>query len=520
MIPLIEALLRPQSYAHPVDRVELIETHISWLLLTGRYAYKLKKPVDLGFVDFSTLERRRHFCEEELRLNRRLAPALYLDVAPIAGTPEHPRVGGSGEPIEYAVQMREFPQADLLDRRLHEGRLTPAHVDAIADTAAAFHRDVLTAPPQGAFGTPGVVLAPALENFEQIEARLRGGGMHPRLAALRQWTVAEHARLAATFAARLAAGHVREGHGDMHLGNMALVGGRPAIFDCIEFNPSLRWIDVASECAFTVMDFAARGHAGLGWRFLNRYLEATGDYAGLAVLPWYLVYRAMVRAKVDCIRASDPGLAPEGATAQWQDFLARIALAERYTKAGRPLLAITCGPSGSGKTYATQFLLEHLGAIRIRSDVERKRLHGLEAAASSGSEAGTGIYTAESTRRTFERLAALAQELLQAGQCVLVDATFLTQAARRQFQAIARAGGAAYVIIACSAPVDVATHRIEQRRREATDASEADREIFERQQQAFEPLAEDERTAAIAVDTSLPGALDQLAAQMTHKLAS
>lgn len=519
MIPLIDALRRPESYPHPVDRIELIETHISWLFLTGRYVYKLKKPVDLGFVDFSTLERRRHFCEEELRLNRRLAPSLYLDVLPIAGTAEHPRIGGPGEPIEYAVQMRQFPQADLLDRRLHDGRLTPAHVDAVADIAAAFHRDVLTADPQGGFGTPAAVLAPALENFDQIEARLSGNGVHLRLAALRRWTQAEHGRLAGTFAARLAAGCVRECHGDMHLGNMALVEGRPTIFDCIEFNPSLRWIDVASECAFTVMDFAARGHAGLGWRFLNRYLEGTGDYAALAVLPWYLVYRAMVRAKVDCIRACDPELAPDRATGEWQDFLARVELAERYAAARRPLLAITCGPSGSGKTHATQFVLERIGAIRIRSDVERKRLHGLEAAAPSGSGAGTGIYSAEATRRTFERLATLACALLQAGHCVLVDATFLTQAARRQFRDIAQAAGAGYVIIACSAPPDVATRRIEQRRREAIDASEADRTIYERQQQAFEPLTEDERAAALEVDTALPGALDGLVAILTQRRA-
>lgn len=519
MSTLADALRDPACYPHPVNRIELIETHISWLLLTGPYAYKLKKPVGLGFVDFTTLARRRHFCDEELRLNRRLAPDLYLDVVPITGTPQAPRIGGDGEAIEYAVRMRQFAQEDLLDRRLAEGRLDPRHVDEIADTAAGFHHAAPAAPVEAAWGTPPTVLAPALENFAQIEQRLSGNGVHLRLAALRRWTLAEHARLAETFSARRAAGCVRECHGDMHLGNMALVDGRPVVFDCIEFNPDLRWIDVASECAFTVMDFAARRHAGLGWRFLNRYLEGTGDYDAVAVLHWYLVYRAMVRAKVDCIRARAPDVAADRAAEQWQDFLERLALAERCAAPRRPVLAITCGPSGSGKTHATQHVLERCGAIRIRSDIERKRIHGYAGSAQTGSAPGGGIYGPEATRRTFDRLGGIATELLAARQCVLVDATFLTRESRRTFRAIAQAAGARFVIVCCHAPAEVARRRIDARRRAGIDASEANHGIYARQQQAWEPFAPDECDAVIDVDTCAQGALDALAARIEGLVA-
>jgi len=301
--PLFAALLDPACYPHPVAGVRVLETHISWVLLTGEYAYKIKKPVGLGFLDFSSLELRRHYCEEELRLNRRLAPELYLDVVEIRGTPGAPRIGGEGPLLEYAVRMREFPQAALASRALASGAFGAAEVDALAALVARFHEGALRAPESERFGSPDVVLADALQNFEQLLPLVKSAPDDRALRELRLWTKREFAARGEALAARRKQGFVRECHGDLHLRNIVLLDGRPVPFDCIEFNAELRWIDVMSEVAFLAMDLEDRGRRDLAWRFLGRYLEATGDYAGLAVLPFYLVYRALVRAKVHLLRS-------------------------------------------------------------------------------------------------------------------------------------------------------------------------------------------------------------------------
>lgn len=516
MAALIQALLDPRCYPHPVTQVQLIETHISWLLLTGGYAYKIKKPVDLGFADFSTLARRRHFCAEEVRLNRRFAPRVYIDVVPITGTPEHPRVAGEGTPIEYAVLMREFAQDDLLDRRLREGRVTAAHIDALADACAAFHARAAIAPSDTDHGAPAELLAQALANFDAIDELIVDGGARARVATLRQWTLAEYDRLRATFAERRLAGCIRECHGDLHLGNIALIDGRITLFDCIEFNEAFRWIDVMSELAFTVMDLSARGRADYARRLLNRYLEASGDYAGLRVLRFYLVYRAMVRAKVDCIRAHQSEASAQVRRRTSQDFLDRLALAERHAQPGRPYLAITRGLSGSGKTHVSQLALERTGAIRLRSDVERKRLFGLHAGASSHSPLQRGIYDDRANERTFARLAELARSVVEAGYPVIVDATFILHARRRTFAELAAALQVPFAILDCRAEDAVLEARLLRRQTRRADASEAGIDVMRRQKQLAEALAPSERHAAIVIDTgdeaSLARAIEQLAA--------
>ena len=310
---LVRTLLDPACYPHPVASVTLIETHISYVLLTGRFAYKIKKAVDFGFLDFSTLEKRRLFCAEELRLNRRLAPQLYLAVVPIGGSVRAPRIGDATDqrapsepiaPIEYAVKMVEFPQSALFDQRLARGDLGARQIDALADVVAAFHAQAASASPTGEFGAPALIWRMAADNFRQLPSVPGDDGDAARRAALAAWSREEYARLAAVFAERRRAGLVRECHGDLHLGNIALIDDRPGVFDCIEFDAQLRWIDVISEVAFLCMDLAERGRADFANRLINRYLEASGDYAGLRCLPFYLVYRALVRAKVASLRAA------------------------------------------------------------------------------------------------------------------------------------------------------------------------------------------------------------------------
>lgn len=517
MTALIHALRDPRCYPHPSAAVRLIETHISWLLLTGEYAYKIKKPVDLGFADFSTLERRRHCCAEEVRLNRRFAPDIYLDVVPITGSSEHPRIGGAGAAIEYAVRMREFAQDDLLDNRLRDGRLDAAHVDDLADTIARFHEHAARAPAESPYGAPAALLDDALANFDAIGARSDGGdALSARLDALRSWTLTEHRRLATDFDRRKTDGRIRECHGDLHLGNIALIGGRITPFDCIEFNDAFRWIDVMNELAFTAMDLAARGRPDFAHRLVNRYLEANGDYAGLAVLRFYLVYRAMVRAKVDCIHAGQRDVGTEVKAREQQDFLDRIALAERYARPVKPFLAITSGLSGSGKTHVSQLALERTGAIRLRSDVERKRLFGLASHQSSASALHRGIYHEHASERTFTRLAALAREVLAAGHPVIVDATFLLRERRRPFAELAAAMGVPFAILSCRADDAVLERRIAMRRAARSDASEADISVMRGQKRLAQALDASEERAAMAIDTgneaSLIRALDRLAA--------
>ena len=274
---LIEALRAPACYPHPVEGVEIVETHISWVLLAGSYAYKVKKPVRLPFLDFSTLAARRRYCEEELRLNRRTAPDLYLDVQPIAQTERGPVIGAPGEALEYAVRMRRFSSGALADATARNGELGPERIDAIAASLADFHSRVQGAGVPEAYGSAAQVAAPALGNFDQLAAL---GAANDRLSRLRAWTERECDRLAPVFDARLHTGRVRECHGDLHLGNIAFIDGRAVLFDCIEFDPALRWIDVMSEVAFVVMDLHAHRLGGLAWRLLNAWFEATGDYEG------------------------------------------------------------------------------------------------------------------------------------------------------------------------------------------------------------------------------------------------
>ncbi len=516
---LIQGLLKPSAYPHPagdpsgfsdgpaLGPVGHIETHISHVFLAGDFAYKLKKPLDLGFLDFSTLERRRACCEEELRLNRRLAGELYLDVVPIAGSPDAPRIGGLGPVLEYAVRMRRFPQRTLLDRCA----LTPALAERIGERVASFHAQIPMAAPDSPFGTPDAVLAPMLENLRQVRERVTAPGNAQRLDRLDAWTRQRWESLLPILERRRKEGRVRECHGDMHRGNIALKHGEPLFFDAIEFNPSLRWIDTASELAFLVMDLDEAGEPRLARRLLNRYLEVGGDYEGLKVLDFYKVYRAMVRAKVLAIRLGQPDQEGSGGAQVRRECARYLELAESYTRTRRPRLAIFCGLSGSGKTRLARALRDVLPAIHVRSDVERKRLFGLRAEERTSLGIALGIYFPQATEWTYQRLYALAEIILGCGYDALVDATFLTRAHRAAFRELARKHGAGFAVLALEAPVDVLRRRVTRRLAEDRDASEANLAVLERQRTVCEPLAPAEHESALRIDTAhLPPLMETL----------
>jgi aminoglycoside phosphotransferase family enzyme/predicted kinase len=496
---LIEALQNPAAYDHPVDPVQVLETHISWVLLTGRYAYKIKKPVNFGFVDFTTLERRRRFCDEELRLNRRLAPQLYLDVAAVTGSAGAPRIGGRGETIEYAVKMVQFPQETLLSNVLERGELLPEHVDQLAETVGAFHARVAVADAAGPFGAPEHVLQPALENLDEL-ARRTSQERQRHIERLRNWTERQFTDLRPEFQRRKEYGHIRECHGDMHLGNMILSGGDVVIFDAIEFNDDFRWIDVLNDAAFAMMDLEDRGRCDLAHRFRNAYLQFTGDYGGVAVLPFYLAYRALVRAKVACLRWEQAAEAQEQAHLR-AEFQSYLDLAESYANRRRPALVITHGLSGSGKTTGTQPLVEEYGAIRLRSDVERKRLLGLASGDRSGSGIGQDAYAVAATERTYLHLVNQTAAVLRAGFLTVVDAAFLRRSQRDRFRRLAEEAHVPFRILDFHAAEPTLRQRIAARRHEGRDASEADLAVLDWQLRTREPLAADETPLAIGVET-------------------
>ncbi|WP_022947634.1 bifunctional aminoglycoside phosphotransferase/ATP-binding protein [Methylohalobius crimeensis] len=498
---LIQSLLKPSVYDYPTESLQCLETHISWIILTGPYAYKIKKPVDFGFLDFSNLAKRRFYCQEELRLNRRLAPQLYLEVLPVTGSPDSPRFGNDGEPLEYAVKMRQFPQQDLLVERAQRGELQEDQIAALAQRIARFHQTALPAKSDSPYGDPETIHEAVRENFSQIDRT--DPENHMILTELADWTETEFERVRPFMTTRQQAGRIRECHGDLHLGNIVLWEDRPLPFDCIEFNPALRWIDPISEIAFTVMDLCARGFKCLGFRFLNDYLSLTGDYAGLRLLPYYLVYRAMVRTKIAYLNVRQH---PEEAVHQ-DDFNHYLRLARMLCRRESPILCITHGFSGSGKSYLGQQLAAEAGALHLRSDVERKRLAGLELDARAQADIGGEIYRADFTDLTYRKLGELARTLLTAGFPVIVDATFLNRTYRRKFRALARTLEVPFLILDCTAPEATLHQRIRKRIETSRDPSDADLKVLAHQLHHHDPLDEAERAVSVALDTGQENSL-------------
>jgi uncharacterized protein len=475
----------------------LIETHISWVLLEGVNAWKIKKPVQLPFLDFSELAARQRLCHDEWRLNRRLAPQLYLGVVPITGTSASPCLGGSGPVIEYALHMRRFADGALMAEHLAAGTLRPAHLDKLAVTLAAFHHAASHSTADTPYGSPTLITGATQAVLEGLCAH----GGQAECAPLQSWLADQASKLRPLWLQRQAQGRVVEGHGDLHLANVVVMDEEVTAFDCIEFDPALRWVDVFSDIAFLMMDLMAHGRADLAWRFLNAYLDESGDYAGLPTLRYYQVYRALVRALVARV-----GMA-QGRQVHGPDYL---ALAGRLMQPPGARLLITHGLSGSGKTFAAQALLASAGAIRVRSDIERKRLFGLNALADSRAQVPGGIYGEAATQATYDRLGDLACQALAAGYRVIVDATFLRAAERDGLRALALAEQVPFAILHCHAPQAVLAARIDARSLRHDDASEADLSVLRQQQDVVEPLRADELAVAINVSADSPFDVMQL----------
>lgn len=490
---LVRALSQRACFDHPVDRIRIVETHISYVLLTGAFAYKIKKPVTLPFLDFSTLEKRRAACYEELRVNSRLAPKLYLGVVRIGGSIDTPIMDAPGEAIEYAVKMRQFPDSARLDRVMKRDDVSEAMMRDLGRQVARFHAGIETGPPAGESQDSEQRFSEIAENFETLRKLPPSADRNRLITELRDWSMESLVLNGELLRKRRRDGFVRECHGDMHLENLALFDGEIVIFDGVEFSESLRWTDVMSEVAFLVMDLLNNDRPDLAYIFLSTYLEITGDYEGLAILRHYVVYRAMVRAKVTAIRINQLDLGKEQRSKELARVDGFLRLAHGcISEDPKPFLVITCGPSGAGKSYLSERLCGILGAIRIRSDVERQRR----------ARPGEFRYSAFARHRTYMRVETNADKVLQSGYPVIVDATFIRAEYRQRFRQLANDRLVPFAILWLKAPTEILENRVKVRSAEGTDASEAGVDVLEQQLDEMEPPSPAESEFTLEVDTS------------------
>ena len=514
----LDELLAAAAFPHPVTGLQVKETHVSWVVLTGPFAYKIKKPVHYDFVDASTLERRRFLCEEELRLNRRFAPDLYAGVVKIARENGRLHVGGRGEPLEYAVKMRQFDPSQELAEQLVRDRVTAEDMGSLAALIADCHVRAAVAPANGPFGTFQMVRKPMLDNFRLLERHLRGGPERNQLERLVTWTNESLARLQPLIESRRQSGAVRECHGDLHARNIVRWQQQWLPFDCLEFDPELRWIDVMSDAAFLFMDLASRRREDLACEFLSRYLEETGDYAGLRLLPLYASYFALVRAKVDALGAETAGLAER--LALENRLSDRLATAVRFMDAEPPAILIMHGVTASGKSWLSERLVSAVHALRIRSDLERKRLEGIAPLARRIFGVGEGAYGAAPTQSTYERLLELADSALDGNRSVVVDASFLDASHRARFRALALSRRCPFLIVSCTSDTTTLASRLQTRALNALDPSEATQAVLDQQLKTLQPLTAEELQHAVHVDTSRPGSGNEAVKAVLSRLTA
>ena len=507
--PLIQQMLKPEFYPHPVmEPIRLIQTHISYVLLTGDYVYKVKKPVNFGFLDFSDLPKRHYFCQEELRLNRRLSPELYLAVLPITQEP------GSGQfhlgrdagvqvpPVEYVVQMNQFEQDGL--QLLQQGHLTLDHIKALGRQVANFHRSANTDPSIQAYGSLEAINQVEVNNFKLSQpfiGRTQTQSQYDQTYAFVNQFFKDHADW---FEQRQTEGKIREGHGDLHLRNVCLYQGTLHIFDCIEFNPAFRNIDVIYDLAFLVMDLGFHQRQDLANEVLNTYLEQTGDYWGAVLLPPYLSMRAYIRGNVNSLALDDSAIAPLKKQEILERARAYYHLAWTYTQRPQGQMILMSGLSGSGKSTVARQLAQRINAIHIRSDAVRKHLAGvfLDQPDHSDREYGGDIYTPEMTQKTYDRLLQLGVLLAQQGWSVILDAKYDRHAFRQAAIREAEARTIPVRIVYCSAPLEVLIERLHSRQ---GDLSDATAEMLPAQKKAVDSFSDTEQKYVVSLHTDQDG---------------
>jgi aminoglycoside phosphotransferase family enzyme/predicted kinase len=498
----INSLLKPSAYPDPTTVVRLQQTHVSLLFLTDRFVYKIKKAVNLGFLDFTTLERRLFYCHEELRLNRRLAPEIYLDVVPVRATPHGASFGGDGETVDYAVKMVRLPEERMMSRLLEQGAVTAEQIRALADSVARFHLAAATSAKIAGYGAPAAVRANWEENFGIVAQFVGETVSQDDFRFIRRWVTEFLERNEFLFERRVSEGFIREGDGDLHAGNICLTEP-PVIFDCIEFNERFRFLDTAADIAFLLMDLEYYRSGRFTALFIAEYRAVTGDEGICELLPFYQVYRAIIRGEVESIKAAEAELSAEERDAAGESARRHFRLARGLIIRDRlPLtLFITCGFSGSGKSTVASELSFQLGLEQYSSDPVRKQLAGIPPTERRTGDYLDGIYDHVVTGKTYDRLGELAKETLTAGRSVIIDATFRNPQERALFQKLATGHGARFVILAIRCSEALILERLDDREHRSDVISDARRAVYYRQKSDFVPphIAEG---GVITVDTA------------------
>ena len=513
---LVQALLRPGAY--PVEarpaRVELVETHVSYLFLTESYVYKVKKPVDYGFLDFTSLEKRRHFCHQEVVLNRRLSPDVYLGVAEVRRDGDSYAVEGPGETVEYAVQMRRLPRSHTMSELLRSRTLDEVHVRRVADRVHSFHQAAETSPHVTALGGLETVRNNVLENFEQTERYVEQTVSRRDFRRTLAYSRAFLAEREDLFAQRADEGRIRDGHGDLHTAQI-FIDDDIAIIDCIEFNERFRYGDVASDLAFLAMDLDYYGRDDLSRALVDAYVEASGDRGIEDVLDFYKCYRAWVRGKVTSFRLDDPSLSPQARRSLADEARRYFRLAGHYARPSGPVLLLTTGLVGTGKSSLARDLAGPLGAEVLTSDVIRKEMAGIPVTERQFAPWGTGLYTEESIEDTYSELHRRAQASLERGRAVVLDASYRKRSWREAALDVARRAQVPALVLECAAPEEDVRARLGRRSRRRRDASAGRWEIYAQQKASYEPLTELSSSEHLIIDTSAARSQTSLHA-LTH----
>ena len=525
---LVEALLSPDFYPHPVEVITTIETHISIVFLTGRYAYKLKKPVNFGFLDFSTLKKRQQFYQLELQLNRRTAPQIYLEVLPIYF--QHNTFSlqaGTGKPIEYLLKMQQFDPNLVLGRYLQQHSLSTSQIQQLAQQIAQLHLTAQKLKSSMPWGTPKTILQPMLDNFPPLIKRFTHPDIQYKLRQLCHWTEFQAQQLSSTLTQRRASGFICACHGDLHLDNITLIEEQPVLFDGIEFNEAFRWIDRMSDLAFLLIDLMDRKHPELANQILNYYLQKTGDYAGLGILNFYQVYRTMVKAKITALRADQLTHSLEKQQTLKRAYHFILQAETLAYQLPQPQLILLQGIAGSGKSYVAEKIAPHCQGIILSSDIERKRLFGLSPRQRPSDTQRPQLYSLEMNKKTYGQLHKLAAMLLKQQQTVIIDATNLKKIHRQTFYRLAQKHHANLRIISLQPPLAQIAQQIEQRQQRNNNPSDATLEVMQFQTPQFEPVTPEElsefqlpQQALWTLDNTQDVALDALKKWLTKSITA
>lgn len=500
---LIKALQNKDIFNHVVTDFKVIQTHLSWVILTGQYAYKIKKPLNLGFQDFTTLEKRKHYCEMEVQLNKRLADDIYLEVLPISGAIEQPNFNQDGPAIEYAIKMKEFSQANMLDQLAKEQTLSASMIQQIAEQLAEFHQKAEVADAKMPYGTYQDVMDPIIDNFNALKQMPFTKDFTETLNRLENWAKDKGNELKNIITQRHKAGRTKACHGDVHLGNMVLIDNKPVIFDCIEFNDNFRFTDVMNDVGFFYMDLYHKNFEQYAQIFINHYLEQSGDYEGALLNHFYASYRAMVRAKVTGFMMTQTDEHSPEYQQRFQELKGFIKLADFLTQKQSPSVTITFGLSGSGKSVHTQERMQEHNTIRLRSDIIRKQLFDIPLYQKTPASKLQTVYAQTATEKVYQTMVNLCEKYLEAGFQVLIDAACLQKWQRQLFQQCAEQHAAPFKILSFDVDINTLKSRLKKRSGHPQEISDATEEVLEMQSQSKEDLTKEEMQYVENVDLAL-----------------